>query len=290
LLTVMGGALALPAAAAVVDPFYSTREQEGITALERGSFRDAAASLRIACFGMLDEPARLSPCLVRLALAQAGANDRDGFAQTFNRLLEGEQLLGLYSKYPPPRDLVVRFEAKAAEWIPRATLEAAPTFARLATDAREQQLGTLQPAARRDRLDQLEKQEPKESHWPLLRARFERDQGDAHAALAAAERALKLAPTDRDAHCVHGWALGQLGRAGEAAADVAACPGAVVAIRPAERAPTPGSAKSGEGSSAPAATPAPPSQRRIAATAPNAPTAPTGAAPTGASTAVAAGD
>ena len=107
---------------AAVDPFYSSRLQEGIAAAERGAHADAARSLRIACFGMLDEEPQLADCLVRLALAQAASGDQEAFSQTFHRLVEGEELVGLYSKTGLPAELTGRFEAKVVEWIPRAAL------------------------------------------------------------------------------------------------------------------------------------------------------------------------
>ena len=114
-----------------VDPFYSSRLREGVAAYERGAYLEAAASLRVACFGMLDAPAALAECLVRLGLAQAGGGDREGFAQTFRRVLEAEELLGLYSGAALPAELRAEFEKRAAEWIPAATLDDAPAFAHL---------------------------------------------------------------------------------------------------------------------------------------------------------------
>ena len=121
-----------PPARPAVDPFYSSRLREGIAAFDGGDYPGAAASLRVACFGMLDAPPDLADCLVRLALAQAGAGDREGFAQTFRRLLEGEELLGLYSKAQLAPELRAAFEKRAAEWVPRGTLDDSPAFAHLA--------------------------------------------------------------------------------------------------------------------------------------------------------------
>lgn len=129
----VAGALLMPAAAAAqparagalpaIDPFYSSRLREGVAAHERGDHTEAVASLRVACFGMLDVPAELAQCLVRLAVAQAAAKDREGFAQTFRRLVEGEEILGLYSQAALPPALRAEFEKHAAEWIPPASRE-----------------------------------------------------------------------------------------------------------------------------------------------------------------------
>jgi tetratricopeptide (TPR) repeat protein len=210
---------------ATVDPFYTSRLQEGIAAAERGSHADAARSLRIACFGMLDDEPQLADCLVRLALAQAASGDQDGFSQTFHRLVEGEELVGLYSKAGLPAELTGRFEAKVVEWIPRAALATATGFRHLAADPRESQLAALSPRARRDRLAKLEKEEPKSLRWPLLAARLEKEQNEPKAALAAAERALALAPDHAEARCLRGWGKSGVGKHAEALADLAACRG-----------------------------------------------------------------
>lgn len=219
-------AAALVAAAparAAVDPFYTSRLQDGIVAAERGAHLDAVKSLRIACFGMLDEEPQLADCLVRLALAQAGAGDREGFAQTFQRLVEGEELIGLYSKAGLGADLTAPFEAKLVEWVPRAAIAASPAFERLAVDQREAQLAALAPKARRERLAKLEKEEPKSARWPLLLGRLEREQRDPKAALAAAGRALAIDAELEEARCLRGWARAATGKYADAVGDLTAC-------------------------------------------------------------------
>ena len=210
---------AAPPLARAVDPFYNVRLQEGIAAAERGAHAEAVRSLRIACFGMLDDEPQLADCLLRLALAQAAGGDQEGFSQTFRRVVEGEELVGLYSNAGLPADLTARFEAKVVEWIPRAALATSGSFKRLAADQRESQLAALAPKARRERLAKLEKEEPNNARWPLLAARLEKQQGDAKAALAAADRALKLSSDLAEARCLRGWARAGVGRFAEAAED-----------------------------------------------------------------------
>jgi tetratricopeptide (TPR) repeat protein len=217
-----------------VDPFYSSRLREGIAAYERGAYGDAASSLRVACFGMLDAPPELAECLVRLGLAQAAAGDREAFAQTFRRLLEGEEVLGLYSRATLAADLKAAFERRAAEWIPRATLDDSPAFAHLAGGERESELAALPARARRSRLQQLVRDEPREPRWPLLLARFERQERNARGAAEAAEQALALSPGLIEARCLRGWARAELSRWPEAAADLDQCSGSWPELAPAE--------------------------------------------------------
>lgn len=239
LLTTAVAAQAPPAVAAPpvrpnVDPFYSSRLREGIAAFERGAYGDAASSLRVACFGMLDAPPELAECLVRLGLAQAAAGDREAFAQTFRRLLEGEEVLGLYSRASLAADLKAGFEKRAAEWIPRATLDDSPAFAHLAGSERESELAALPARARRGRLQQLARDEPREPRWPLLLARLERQERNARGAAEAAEQALALSPGLAEARCLRGWARAELSRWPEAAADLDQCSGTWPDLAPAE--------------------------------------------------------
>jgi tetratricopeptide (TPR) repeat protein len=84
--------------------------------------------LRLACFGMLDEPKRLAECLVRLALAQDRANDLDGFRETFRRVVEVEERFTAYSRGELSPDLKAEFEDRLPARIPAATLEAVQVF------------------------------------------------------------------------------------------------------------------------------------------------------------------
>jgi tetratricopeptide (TPR) repeat protein len=210
-----------------VDPFYGAQLREGIAAAERGDHAEAAEILRVACFGMLDDEPQLAACLVRLAMAQAGAGDRAGFAQTFARLVEGEELVGLYSKADLPAELRAPFEARVVEWVPRETLRSTAGFASLAAGQDEAQLLAMAPRARRARLRALMEDEPQQPRWPLLLARLERLEGEPRAAQQAAEQALRLDPSSLEARCVRGWARLDLSQLAEGAEDLAGCSSAV---------------------------------------------------------------
>jgi tetratricopeptide (TPR) repeat protein len=118
---------ALPAQAAV-DPFYQGLLRDGQLAFERKEYATAARALRLACFGMLDEPRPLADCLSRLALAQDGTGDTAGFRETFQRLLEVEDRFKGYSQGELPPELRAALEARLATRLPAATLAAAPAF------------------------------------------------------------------------------------------------------------------------------------------------------------------
>lgn len=128
-LAVLAG-LAMPpgAAGAAIDPFYQSLLREGQHSLDRKDYPAAAHELRLACFGMLDEPRTLADCLARLALAEDGAGDVEGFRATFQRLAEIEDRFKAYSQADLAPELRAILEARLAARLPAATLEAAPAF------------------------------------------------------------------------------------------------------------------------------------------------------------------
>jgi len=123
--------LAVPAAAPAAHPHYEGLLREGIYALERGEVREAAEDLRLACFGLLDEPPALAGCLTYLALAQAANGDDPGFRDSFRRLAQIEDRFGAYAAAEIPAAARAGFEREVAARIPPAMLEAAPAFAGL---------------------------------------------------------------------------------------------------------------------------------------------------------------
>jgi hypothetical protein len=120
--------LAASPALAAIDPFYQGLLREGQLALDRKDYGIAARQLRLACFGMLDDPRPLADCLSRLFLAQDGANDLEGIRETFRRLAEVEDRFKGYSQADIAPELRAAVEARLAVRIPAATLAGAPAF------------------------------------------------------------------------------------------------------------------------------------------------------------------
>lgn len=135
--------LAVPAGvSAAIDPFYESLLREGILAFDRGDYAASSRSLRIACFGMLDEPEALAGCLSRLALAQDRMDDDDGFQETFRRLAEVEERFQAYSGAQLPAETRAALERRLAARVPVATLRSIPVFRPLA----ERKPGQGEPA------------------------------------------------------------------------------------------------------------------------------------------------
>ena len=67
-LTLAGGPE--PLVAQEVDTFHLRLYQDGAELAASGQFDEAVSKLRLACFGMLEKPKVLAPCLGRLLIAQ----------------------------------------------------------------------------------------------------------------------------------------------------------------------------------------------------------------------------
>lgn len=126
LLSLSAGAAA--PAAGLIDPFYLDLLRDGQHAFDRKEYGLAARDLRLACFGMLDEPKPLADCLVRLALAQDRAEDVEGFRDTFRRLVEVEERFNAYSQGEVAPDLKAALEQRLPARVPAATLQSVAVF------------------------------------------------------------------------------------------------------------------------------------------------------------------
>ena len=125
-LTALAVAATLAAAdpARAADPFYEQRLREGREALERGAPAEAVRPLRLAAFGLLDEPERLAESLVYLAVAHAESGDAAAFEQTFRRVLEIERRFDAYRGADVPVSIRERLRAAAAALPPELLLGA----------------------------------------------------------------------------------------------------------------------------------------------------------------------
>lgn len=121
--------------AAAADRFYEDLLSDGIAAAERGDAERAAELLRLACFGLLEEPPSLARCLTHLALAQASAGDVAQFRETFDRILEVERRFAGYTRAELSGAERRRFERRLVELADPEVLERSDTFRRLAPES-----------------------------------------------------------------------------------------------------------------------------------------------------------
>jgi tetratricopeptide (TPR) repeat protein len=187
------------------DSFYLRQLREGSDDFNRRDFAAAVLHLRLACFGLLDEPELLADGLARLALAQGGVGDLEGVRGTFQRLVEIEERFGAYGKANISADMRKALEDLFVATIPETTLRATPAFARLVPSP-QQRVAALPPKQRRAELERLVRQEPREAAWPAMLAELELEEGNPKRAFAVAEQAVALAPDSPSALRVHGLA------------------------------------------------------------------------------------
>lgn len=128
----MVGALAGSSWAVAADPFYENLLAKGTDQYNRRDFVAAARTLRLACFGFLEEPERLADALVRLGLAQAAGGLGEMFVDTFRRVVEVEERFGAYAKAPILDPVRAEFERQAVALVPASTLRTAAGFSHLA--------------------------------------------------------------------------------------------------------------------------------------------------------------
>lgn len=206
-----------------LDPFYLTLFHEGAQALEEGDAARAARALRLACFGLLEDPPRLAGCLARLGLAQALSDDREGFTETFRRLAVVERRFSGYSRADLPPVEREDFEQHLVRWIPAELLADVAAFRPLADRQRAAELARLPPARRREELARRLAREPDNPVWRLLLAELELEEKNPAAALGHVDRVLAADPGNAPARCLRGLARAGQGACGAAVTDLAGC-------------------------------------------------------------------
>ncbi len=217
-------ALAVPVAAAnqVADPFYSDLLRSGTQALERGDANRAAEELRLACFGMLEQPPQLAVCLVRLSIAQAKLGEQEEFLATFRRLEEIESRFGSYRGAELTPAERAGFEAQALDWVAPEILRSLPGFA---PALREREIAAVRALPANRRLPEIQKRlaaEPDELLWKVMAAELDLDDGKPERAAAYLQGVEPAADSGRIA-CLRGRARAEAGRCAPAVADLALC-------------------------------------------------------------------
>jgi hypothetical protein len=225
-LFLLAGAVALTApgpAHAAADAFYLDLLRDGVQSYARGDYAVAAKQLRVACFGMLDEPDPLAVCLTRLAVAQGAAGNADGFRETFRRIVEVEDRFGAYSRADLPPEIRSAFEQRALTAVPAAGLAAIPQFKDLLNRKVEAQLAALPPRERRRQVEERLVKEPKSVAWNVMMAELDLAEGKTAPAIARAEQLAAALPQDARAACLRGLTRAAGDRCKEAVADLEPC-------------------------------------------------------------------
>jgi hypothetical protein len=205
------------------DPFYDELLAEGSLAAERGDLATAARKLRVACFGLLEEPPRLADCRVRLALVEAERADRPAFEQAFGKVVDIERRFGAYSAAELPESVRAAFEERVLAWIPASSLEEVPVFAAALRRAQVARLASLGPTERQHELEALAAAEPTNPEWPLALAGIATDQRNVVLAREWLARLESLAPSEPEGRCLRGRIAAMAADCISAVADLPAC-------------------------------------------------------------------
>ncbi len=224
-LTAFATAFALAVAAHALDPFYMRLLRQGTDSYNRRDYATAVRQLRVACFGLLDDPQVLADGLTRLALAQVATGDSAGFRETFQRITEVEERFQGYSRADIPPDVRAGFETLVVQGIPAVTLVENPAFSRL-VPTREQRVASLPPTERRKELARLVKAEPRQTSWRVMLAQLDLAEGDVRGAWQGADAALQIAPGSKEVLRVRGLGFAGDKRWAQAVDDLRACGGA----------------------------------------------------------------
>lgn len=212
---------ALPALArGSVDPFYDRLYREGLNARAAGENALAARKLRLACFGMLEDPPSLAGCLGQLALVEAARGESQALREALDRLLELERLFQALTKASggnlsaSDREAIDDLIRKTAA--PQAVADI-PAFRLLA-------LRMMAPADRRRELDRKIALDPRNPDWRQALAELFYDEKQYAEAAREAQQTLALKPESEGGHCLRGLARAQLKDCGdETLADLGFC-------------------------------------------------------------------
>lgn len=228
-------ASALPGTASAADDFYRARLQEGRIAYQAGSASEAVDLLRIACFGLMEDPELLSEGLVFLVLAQeklGRAADEDG---ALRRFFEIEKRFGTYGKAAVPAEARKEFEAALVRRMPPEALLSVPTLARF-VETEEQKIQKLPPAERRRALEAKAREDAANPAWPLALARLAEEVSAPKDVVKWAGRTLELDPQNAEARQLRVRALTARKAYRDAVADLELLPPSAFAASPVLRA------------------------------------------------------
>lgn len=187
--------------AGAADEFYLARLAEGRLAYQAGNLIEAADMLRIACFGLLDDPVLLSDGLAWLALSQSKVGRQAEVEATLRRFVELEKRFAPYGKTSLPPAVKKDFETLLLQRMPPEVLGSVPTLTRF-VESEEQKLAKLTPPERMAALEAKAKADPKNAAWPLQLAKLAEETKDQKSATRWAGRVLELDETNTEARAI----------------------------------------------------------------------------------------
>lgn len=191
--------LAVTAASASPDTFYVDLLRSGEANRRSGRPEAAVRELRIAAFGLLDEPQLLTEAVAELALAASDSGDAEGFRRAVDRIIDLERLAGTYSTLSGERRRALdeRLVAEATAEL----LSSVPAFEPLRHRRTRDELVALAPDDRIGRLRGLLADDPGRLEWQLMLGRLLVDEGRGDEAIELLEPAVTLDPSNPAIAC-----------------------------------------------------------------------------------------
>lgn len=158
----------VPAFAA--DEFYQEQLRAGKADFQANRIPQATDELRIAAFGLLEQPVLLAETLARLAVAQHALGQNTEAARTIDRFIDVERKFSPYATVELEAAVKTKFEELVMKQVPRQMLASLPGLSRL-TNYEFQRIASLPPAKRAAAYEAGAQAEPKNVEWPLALTR-----------------------------------------------------------------------------------------------------------------------
>jgi hypothetical protein len=188
------------------DEFYETRLRAGELAYQEKHLPDAIDNLRIAAFGLLENPVLEVEALVYLSLAQTALGRGSEADATLGRFLEVERRFAPYAKIKLEPAVRADFQALLLRRVAQPTLLAYPGLAGM-VETEEQKIGKLPPKERVRAYEAAAKRDPKNPRWPIALAREAAVADDQKAVIAWASKAIELDPSGTEARSLRAHAF-----------------------------------------------------------------------------------
>lgn len=187
--------LATPLVAA--DEFYEQQLRAGKSDALANRLPQAADELRIAAFGLMQQPAMLQEALARLAVVQSALGQTAEASKTIERFMDVEQRFAQYASVQLDVPVKAKFEELVVSQVPRATLQATPSLARLA-NYELQKIAAMPAGQRLAAYEAGAQRDPKNPEWfvALMKESAARDQQVD--VIRYGSRVLELDPSNKD--------------------------------------------------------------------------------------------
>jgi hypothetical protein len=179
------------------DDFYEQQLRAGKADAQANRLAQAADELRIAAFGFLQQPALLQETLIRLAVVQNALGQTADATKTIDRFVDVEQRFPQYASVQVETPIKTKFEEMLAAQIPRPTLQAIPSLARL-SNYELQKIAAMPPAQRLAAYEAGAQREPKNPDWVIALTKESAARDAQVDVIRWGARALELDPSNRD--------------------------------------------------------------------------------------------